>query len=102
MKTTSFAYRSLRRVGGFSLIEALIVLIVAAFALMLVLSICGQAARTGFALGRRALRLAREPHLHRPAQLRELVGERRPRASTARQSRPGMRPPSPLQRCAGQ
>ena len=54
-------WRSVRRVGrmaGFSLIEALIVLIVAGFALMLVFSIGGQAARTGFALGRRALTVA--------------------------------------------
>ncbi len=43
-----------RRAAGFSLIEALIVLIVAGFALMLVFAIGGQAARTGFALGRRA------------------------------------------------
>ena len=43
---------------GFSLIEALIVLIVAGLALMLVFSIGGQAARTGFALGRRALTVA--------------------------------------------
>ena len=43
---------------GFSLIEALIVLVVAGFALMLVFSIGGQAARTGFALGRRALTVA--------------------------------------------
>jgi type II secretory pathway pseudopilin PulG len=47
-----------RRRTGFSLIEALIVLIVAGFALMLVFSIGGQAARTGFALGRRALTVA--------------------------------------------
>lgn len=47
-----------RRKAGFSLIEALIVLIVAGFALMLVFSIGGQAARTGFALGRRALTVA--------------------------------------------
>jgi type II secretory pathway pseudopilin PulG len=47
-----------RRRAGFSLIEALIVLIVAGLALMLVFSIGGQAARTGFALGRRALTVA--------------------------------------------
>jgi type II secretory pathway pseudopilin PulG len=47
-----------RRKAGFSLIEALIVLVVAGFALMLVFSIGGQAARTGFALGRRALTVA--------------------------------------------
>jgi hypothetical protein len=47
-----------RGAAGFSLIEALIVLVVAGFALMLVFSIGGQAARTGFALGRRALTVA--------------------------------------------
>jgi len=47
-----------RGTAGFSLIEALIVLVVAGFALMLVFSIGGQAARTGFALGRRALTVA--------------------------------------------
>jgi type II secretory pathway pseudopilin PulG len=47
-----------RRRAGFSLIEALIVLIVAGMALMLVFSIGGQAARTGLALGRRALTVA--------------------------------------------
>lgn len=47
-----------RRNAGFSLIEALIVLLVAGMALMLVFSIGGQAARTGFALGRRALGVA--------------------------------------------
>ncbi|HEY1752298.1 MAG TPA: hypothetical protein VGG29_13645 [Caulobacteraceae bacterium] len=53
--------RRFRRGGaraGFSLIEALIVLLVAGLALMLVFSIGGQAARTGFALGRRALAAA--------------------------------------------
>ena len=50
--------RAARRLGGFSLIEALIVLIVAGFALMLVVSIGGQAARTGLSLGRRALTVA--------------------------------------------
>lgn len=44
--------------AGFSLIEALIVLVVAGLALMLVFSIGGQAARTGLALGRRALTVA--------------------------------------------
>ena len=43
---------------GFSLIEALVVLLVAGLALMLVFSIGGQSARTGFALGRRALAAA--------------------------------------------
>jgi prepilin-type N-terminal cleavage/methylation domain-containing protein len=43
---------------GFSLIEALIVLLVAGMALMLVFSIGGGAARTGFQLGRRALAAA--------------------------------------------
>ena len=47
-----------RRKAGFSLIEALIVLIVAGMALMLVFSIGGQAARTGLTLGRRALTVA--------------------------------------------
>jgi hypothetical protein len=47
-----------RPAAGFSLIEALIVLVVAGLALMLVFSIGGQAARTGFALGRRALTVA--------------------------------------------
>jgi hypothetical protein len=47
-----------RGAAGFSLIEALIVLIVAGLALMLVFSIGGQAARTGLALGRRALTVA--------------------------------------------
>lgn len=46
------------RSAGFSLIEALIVLLVAGMALMLVFSIGGEAARTGFALGRRALGVA--------------------------------------------
>jgi type II secretory pathway pseudopilin PulG len=46
--------------AGFSLIEALIVLLVAGMALMLVFSIGGQSARTGFALGRRALAAADE------------------------------------------
>jgi type II secretory pathway pseudopilin PulG len=50
--------RTGRRRAGFSLIEALIVLIVAGMALMLVFSIGGQAARTGLALGRRALTVA--------------------------------------------
>ncbi len=58
MQTTSPPRRSPRRLGGFSLIEALIVLIVAGFALMLIFSIGGQAARSGFALGRRALTVA--------------------------------------------
>ena len=44
--------------AGFSLIEALVVLLVAGMALMLVFSIGGQSARTGFALGRRALAAA--------------------------------------------
>jgi type II secretory pathway pseudopilin PulG len=44
--------------AGFSLIEALIVLLVGGMALMLVFSIGGQSARTGFALGRRALAAA--------------------------------------------
>jgi hypothetical protein len=44
--------------AGFSLIEALIVLIVAGMALMLVFEIGGGAARTGFSLGRRALAVA--------------------------------------------
>jgi hypothetical protein len=44
--------------AGFSLIEALIVLLVAGMALMLVFAIGGQSARTGFALGRRALAAA--------------------------------------------
>jgi hypothetical protein len=53
------ALRSPRRlVAGFSLIEALVVLLVAGMALMLVFSIGGQSARTGFALGRRALAAA--------------------------------------------
>jgi len=47
-----------RRRAGFSLIEALIVLLVAGMALMLVFSIGGQAARTGLQLGRRALTVA--------------------------------------------
>jgi hypothetical protein len=46
------------RRAGFSLIEALIVLLVAGMALMLVFSIGGHSARTGFALGRRALAAA--------------------------------------------
>ena len=46
------------RRAGFSLIEALVVLLVAGMALMLVFSIGGQSARTGFALGRRALAAA--------------------------------------------
>jgi hypothetical protein len=44
--------------AGFSLIEALIVLLVAGMALMLVFSIGGDSARTGFQLGRRALAAA--------------------------------------------
>jgi hypothetical protein len=44
--------------AGFSLIEALIVRLVAGMALMLVFAIGGQSARTGFALGRRALAAA--------------------------------------------
>jgi prepilin-type N-terminal cleavage/methylation domain-containing protein len=48
----------LRRRRGFSLIEALIVLLVAGMALMLVFSIGGDSARTGFQLGRRALAAA--------------------------------------------
>jgi hypothetical protein len=44
--------------AGFSLIEALVVLLVAGMALMLVFAIGGQSARTGFALGRRALAAA--------------------------------------------
>jgi hypothetical protein len=47
-----------RAVAGFSLIEALIVLLVAGMALMLVFSIGGLSARTGFQLGRRALAAA--------------------------------------------
>ena len=46
------------RSAGFSLIEALIVLLVAGMALMLVFSIGGESARTGFRLGRRALAAA--------------------------------------------
>ena len=64
--------RSGRRKAGFSLIEALIVLIVAGFALMLVFSIGGQAARTGFALGRRALTVA-DSEVSQD-ELRSLVG----------------------------
>jgi hypothetical protein len=56
MPSSSSAGR--RPAAGFSLIEALIVLVVAGLALMLVFSIGGQAARTGFALGRRALTVA--------------------------------------------
>jgi type II secretory pathway pseudopilin PulG len=46
------------RLSGFSLLEALIVLIIAGAALMLVFAIGGQAARTGFRLGRGALAAA--------------------------------------------
>jgi hypothetical protein len=46
------------RLAGFSLMEALVVLIVAGMALMLVFAIGGRAARTGFQLGRRALAVA--------------------------------------------
>jgi hypothetical protein len=52
------AERKARATRGFSLIEALIVLLVAGMALMLVFSIGGGAARTGFQLGRRALAAA--------------------------------------------
>lgn len=50
--------RLLRLRAGFSLIEALIVLLVAGMALMLVFSIGAEAARTGFSLGRRAMAAA--------------------------------------------
>ena len=50
--------RAHRRISGFSLLEALIVLIVAGAALMLVFAIGGHAARTGFRLGRGALAAA--------------------------------------------
>ncbi|HEY2708122.1 MAG TPA: hypothetical protein VGI95_08710 [Caulobacteraceae bacterium] len=50
--------RSVRRRAGFSLIEALVVLLVAGMAIMLVFAIGGQSARTGFSLGRRALSVA--------------------------------------------
>jgi hypothetical protein len=46
------------RISGFSLLEALIVLIIAGAALMLVFAIGGHAARTGFRLGRGALAAA--------------------------------------------
>jgi type II secretory pathway pseudopilin PulG len=58
-------------VAGFSLIEALIVLLVAGMALMLVFAIGGQSARTGFALGRRALAAADEDVTQ--DQLRSLI-----------------------------
>ena len=41
--------------GGFSLMEAMVVLIIGGMALMLVFAIGGRAAEIGFGLGRRAL-----------------------------------------------
>ena len=59
--------------AGFSLIEALIVLLVAGMALMLVFAIGGQSARTGFALGRRALAAADDDVTQ--DQLRSLIDD---------------------------
>jgi len=61
---------------GFSLIEALIVLLVAGMALMLVFAIGGQSARTGFALGRRALGAADDDVTQ--DQLRSLIRDLTP------------------------
>jgi hypothetical protein len=62
--------------AGFSLIEALVVLLVAGMALMLVFSIGGQSARTGFALGRRALAAADDEVTQ--DQLRSLIRDLTP------------------------
>jgi type II secretory pathway pseudopilin PulG len=63
-------------VAGFSLIEALVVLLVAGMALMLVFSIGGQSARTGFSLGRRALAAADDEVTQ--DQLRSLIRDLTP------------------------
>jgi hypothetical protein len=62
--------------AGFSLIEALVVLLVAGMALMLVFSIGGQSARTGFSLGRRALAAADDEVTQ--DQLRSLIRDLTP------------------------